>query len=440
MLVSQFIAQYVGAHPLQPPAERGRAAAAIAGALVRGELAQEDEDDAQVALAAALDDPSPIVRAALAQEISVAVNAPHHIVMALANDQPEVAAPVLNRSPRLSDSDLIDCVAVSPPASQVAIASRQRLSSAVAAAIAEVGAREAVLALLDNPLAPAPEFSLRRIVERFGEDGEVREALLTRDDLPATVRAQLVDAAAGALTRFVTDCGWLSPERASRAAREAREKALVRIAAQQQPAPPAQERGGRAGAQEDPLALARHLRAKGQLTAGLILRALLSGERNLLETALAELSGLPLARVAGLARNGGGAGFAAVFARAGMPASLLPAFRAALAAQADLDAQIGADPDAGPRLSRLLIERVLTSCERLDEAALAPVLALLRRLDAEAASEDARERLVGAPAGASQPVPARLSATLPDPLPAPLPARPMSVVELRNRFVKRAAA
>ena len=165
MLVSQFIAQYVGAHPLQPPAERGRAAAAIAGALVRGELAQEDEDDAQVALAAALDDPSPIVRAALAQEFSVAVNAPHHIVMALANDQPEVAAPVLNRSPRLSDSDLIDCVAVSTPASQVAITSRQRLSSAVAAAIAEVGAREAVLALLDNPLAPAPapEFSLRRL-------------------------------------------------------------------------------------------------------------------------------------------------------------------------------------------------------------------------------------------------------------------------------------
>lgn len=428
MLVSQFIAQYVGAHPLQPPAERGRAAAAIAGALVRGELAQEDEDDAQVALAAALDDPSPIMRAALAQELSVAVNAPHHIVMALANDQPEVAAPVLNRSPRLSDSDLIDCVAVSTPASQVAIASRQRLSSAVAAAIAEVGAREAVLALLDNPLAPAPapEFSLRRIVERFGEDGEIREALLTRDDLPPTVRAQLVDAAAGALTRFVTDCGWLSPERANRAAREAREKALVRIAAQAQAAPAEKAEG----AQEDPLALARHLRAKGQLTAGLILRALLSGDRSLLEAALAELSGLPLARVAGLARNGGGAGFAAVFARAGMPASLLPAFRAALAAHADLDAQFGADPDAGPRLSRLLIERVLTSCERLDEASLAPVLALLRRLDAEAARDDARERLGGAPVAPPEPEPA----------PAALPARPMSVVELRSRFVKRAAA
>jgi len=398
-------------------------AAAIAGALVRGELPLQEEDDAQVALAAALDDPSPIVRAALAQELSVACNAPHHVIVALANDQADVAAPVLNRSPRLTDSDLIDCVAICEPASQIAVATRLRLSSAVAAAIAEVGAREAVLAMLRNPAAPAPDFSLRRIVERFGEDGETREALLARGDLPPAVRAQMVDAAARALSRFVVDCGWLSDERARRAAREAREKAIVQIAFD------AGDMAAEGASPDGPAALAGYLRAQGQLTAGLVLRALLSGERSLLEAALAELSGLPRARVAGLARDGRGAGFAALFARAGMPAALLPAFRAALAAQADLAGELGADPDSGARLSRLMIERVLTSCERLDDAALAPVVALLRRFDAEAAREDARERLGAAPA---------LRASTP--APAPEKPRPMSVAELRSRFRKAMAA
>ena len=42
--------------------------------------------------------------------------------------------------------------------------------------------------------------------------------------------------------------------------------------------------------------LIRHLRASGQLTAGLVLRALLSGNVAMFEDVLAELSGLPLAK------------------------------------------------------------------------------------------------------------------------------------------------
>ena len=42
---------------------------------------------------------------------------------------------------------------------------------------------------------------------------------------------------------------------------------------------------------DDMQGLVRHLRATGQLTAGLILRALLSGNLELFDSALAELSG-----------------------------------------------------------------------------------------------------------------------------------------------------
>jgi uncharacterized protein (DUF2336 family) len=131
------------------------------------------------------------------------------------------------------------------------------------------------------------------------------------------------------------------------------------------------------------------LREQGQLTAGLVLRALLSGNSSLLIAALAELSGLPARRVAGYVGEFDGAGFGALFHRAGLPETLLPAYRAALGAQKEF----GDDPDSQARLSRTMIERVLTSCERADDSALAPVIALLRRFDAEAARDDAREGL-----------------------------------------------
>lgn len=377
MLVRQFIATFMAPGAQSPPARRAPAAAELAGALVRGELNSQDERDAEVILTALLDDPSPLVRGALALELSVAYNAPHHIVMALANDQAEVAAPILNRSPRLTDADLIDCAAIGDCASQIAIATRLRLSAAVAAALAEVGAREAVVALIGNDGADTPDFSLARIIERFGEDGETREALLARGDLPVNLRAKLVDAAARALTAFVVSRDWLSAERAERAAREARERATILLAADS-----AQNLDG-------PAALVRHLRQEGQLTAGLVLRALLSGNASLLIAALSELSGLPIARVAGYVGEFDGAGFTALFHRAGLPLTLLPAYRAALGAHREF----GDDPDSQARLSRTMIERVLTSCERADDLSLAPVIALLRRFDAEAARDDAREGL-----------------------------------------------
>ena len=73
-----------------------------------------------------------------------------------------------------------------------------------------------------------------------------------------------------------------------------------------------------------------HLRESGQLTAGLILRALLSGNVGLFEEALAELADVPLARVAGIVHDRRGAGFRALYDKAGLPASIFPAFREAL--------------------------------------------------------------------------------------------------------------
>jgi uncharacterized protein (DUF2336 family) len=134
--------------------------------------------------------------------------------------------------------------------------------------------------------------------------------------------------------------------------------------------------------------LIRHLRATGQLTAGLILRALLSGNVALFEEALAELADLPLPRVCGLVHDGSTAGVRALFDRAGLPASTFPAFKEAI--QAMREGGFVSEPGDAARLKRRMIERVLTACEDQDLGDLEPLLTLLRRFATEAAREEAR--------------------------------------------------
>lgn len=359
-------------------AERAEGAGSLARAYLYAELAPQDRREAEVALTSLLDDPAPSVRKALAEAFASAQDAPIAIVVALANDQSDVASPILSRSPLLGDGELIDCAAIGDAFAQAAIALRASVSPSVAAAIAEVAAREPLIALAVNPGADIPEFSMRRMVERFGSDGELREALLSRPGLPPSVRSDLVAATASALSQFVVGCAWLSSERADRVVREATDKAHVMIAADAE-----RSRDWRAAR-----ALVKHLRACGRLTPSLALRALLSGNSCLFDAALVELSGLPERKVLPLARDWRGNGFAALYKAACLPEKLLPAFRAALSAIGEFGASAH---DSGARLSRAMIERVLTACESADPVELGSLLALLRRFDAEAAREEARE-------------------------------------------------
>ena len=94
-----------------------------------------------------LDDRSPLVRRALADVLAASPSAPPAVVLALAADQPQIAAPVLALSPLFVDADLVDAVATGNEDVQIAIASRSGLQRPAAAALAEVGTAEACLVL-----------------------------------------------------------------------------------------------------------------------------------------------------------------------------------------------------------------------------------------------------------------------------------------------------
>ncbi len=369
MIVRQFISWIRTA----PAGERAEATRALARAWLISDLTEEDRTAAEGALLMLLDDASPLVRQAMAEVFARSTDAPAAIVQALSLDQPSVALPVLQHSPLLIDADLVDIVATGNCEMQCAVARRVNLPASVCAAIAEVGSAAAALELIENAYAELASFSWDRIVERHGHLAAIRESMLVLVDLPAATRVALVAKLSDTLAQFVVARNWLSADRAGRIAGEARDRSTVNIAAR--------SRG------EDMGGLVRHLRATGQLTAGLILRALLSGNLELFDSALAELSDLPQARVSALLHDRGGAGLQALLTRAGLPESTFAAFRVAF----EVSHEIGYVDSAGgeARLRRRMVERVLTHCET-DRHAAEPLLILLRRFATESAREEAR--------------------------------------------------
>ncbi|MFA6267105.1 MAG: DUF2336 domain-containing protein [Pseudolabrys sp.] len=370
MIVRQFLQWLRNA----APGERAEATSALARAYLHSDLSADDLAAAEGAMIMLLDDPSPLVRGAMAQVFASAQKAPPVVVHALAADQPDVAIPVLSRSPLLSDEDLVDLFATAQPDAQMAIAGRAMLSPPLAAAIAEVGSAQSCLALIENPDAQIAAFSIVRIVDRFGHLSAIRENLIGRHDLPMATRQALLAKLSKTLAGFVTARHWLGSEHAEGAAREACEKATVALAAETP--------------YEEIAELMRHLRQSGQLTAGMILRGLLSGNVVVFEEALAELTGMPIDRVSAYIHDKHISGFRAIYTKAGLPDAAYPAFREAIAALRD--GILVGEQGGVSRLKRRMVERVLDACAIERREDMASLLALLRRFAVEAAREEAR--------------------------------------------------
>jgi uncharacterized protein (DUF2336 family) len=373
LVVAQFIDWVEGA----PAGCKPQAMRALAAAY----LAASADHPARPAMAAAitllLDGARADVRLALAAAFAESPAAPRHIVAALAADQINVATVVLGRSPVFVDAELVDLVARAAAPIQMAIASRPTLSLAVSAAIAEVGSREVCLALLANTRAAVDATPLARIAERFGAEAEVRTALLDRPDLPAEVHQTLVKRVADALGAMVIAKAWVSEARATLVTREATDRATVFIA-------------GEAEATSLP-ALVEHLRASGQLTTALMLRAICAGNLDFFQAALAALARVPLARVVNLVTSHRIGALRALYAKAGLPRMAFEAFAAALDIWAEVAAE-HADSDRY-RSTSDVADAILRRYAGVtgDSAGGSELAAMLRRFAADQARDAAHE-------------------------------------------------
>jgi uncharacterized protein (DUF2336 family) len=345
------------------------------------DLSDDEALDVESILAILLEDPSPLVRRAIAEGLAHEAKAPRHIIIALAADQPEIAALVLQHAPHFSDAEMAEMAFTASVGSQLAMARRVPLAASVCAALTEAGPPCVLMELARNEKAQLSQAVMLRMLARAGDEGRLRDALMMRADTGPDVRLRLLDHVNGALSSFLKQTGWLAPERAERMLREARERAIVEISAQ------ADDMNspihGAAGAA---LSLVRHLRGQGQLTPALILRALLCGDRLMLAGALAELGERPMERVLAYLDHPAGHAFAALYEKAGLPEPMLPVFIALLEAMRHFPRAASAQPE------RALLKTALRACAALPEAQRVSVEAYLGRLEAESLRLKMRQR------------------------------------------------
>ena len=370
MIIRQFLALTLNA----PADRRAQGGAALARAYLYGDLDADALWEAKTALLSLLDDPAPSVRRALAEVCADSARSPRPIVVALSCDAFAVAEPILARSPVLTEADLVEAAALGDEDARAAIARRHHLTPAVSGALAEIADLPTLVALAGNPTARITGGRLLRMIERFGHEADLREALLARHDLPPEVRHAVAVALARSLSAFATERGWLGEARCERMNHEIAERSALDLSA-----------GAGAAATSR---LVSYLRASHQLNAGLILRAILSGRIEFAQTAFADLSGLDHASVARAMRDP--RAVADLHEKAGLPAPLLPAMHAVLAAWRDT-APTAAGGAKGAGLSRRMIEHAIAACEGWESPEIRSVVALLTRFEAEAARDEARE-------------------------------------------------
>jgi len=178
------------------------------------------------------------------------------------------------------------------------------------------------------------------VVDRFEVSEKVLAAVAYRNVLPLSVTERLISLVSDQVRDHLITKHAVSAEAALEIAVGAAERATVDIVDQ-------------AGRTADVKGLVTHLNSQKRLSASLLLRALAHGHMTFFEWGVAELAGVPHHRTWLMIHDAGPLGLRAIYERAGLPARLFPAFRAAV------DTFHAMEFDGGPRDQERFQERML---------------------------------------------------------------------------------
>jgi uncharacterized protein (DUF2336 family) len=325
--------------------DRAQAAHKICRCIEDAELSPEERAHAEGVINIMAQDAAVLVRRALAVALKNSPKLPREIANKLARDIETIALPVILNSPMLSDADLVEIVQSCPPSKQVAVASRETLSTTVTGAIASYAAPEAVWRALANDNAKFDETGLETTLDRFSGVSSITKAMVYRNELPLNITEKLVSLVAGEVFDHLVNAHELPPQIAIDLAMGARERVTIDIIEQ-------------ASRQSDIGRFVQQLNLNGRLNPSLLMRGLCLGHIEFVEHAMAELAGMPHQRMWLLIHDGGPMGLKAGFERAGLPPRLFPSFRAAI----DVYHSIERESVAPDRITfrKRMLERTLT--------------------------------------------------------------------------------
>ena len=325
--------------------ERAAAAMKLCHAIQSQPLTAEEQATAAEILRVMAGDAAELVRRAIAVTLQSSPLVPRDVAMRLARDVEAICVPMLGCSPAFTDDDLAKIVRLGGPVRQLAVARRPILSRTVTDAIAEHASERAVAAACANDNADFAEAALGQVIARFEASERVLQAVAYRKVLPLSVTEKLVSLVSDQVRDHLMAHHAVAAEVALTIATGAAERATVDLVDQ-------------AGHTADVKGFVARLNDENRLTASLLLRALAHGHMTFFEWGVAELSGVPHHRTWLMIHDAGTLGLRAIYERAGLPARLFLAFRAAVDTFHSLEFEGGARDLE--RFRQAMLQRFLT--------------------------------------------------------------------------------
>ncbi len=152
------------------------------------------------------------VRRSLSDKLAALPDSPLDLVRMLANDEIEVAYPILVSSTVLQDVDLIEVIRARTQEHQIAVAVRKDLNTKVSDALVETGDHRVIRKLLENQDARLSSATMAYLVEQSERVDSFQEPILQRQDLDPLLAKRMFMWVSAVLRQHILDKFELDPE------------------------------------------------------------------------------------------------------------------------------------------------------------------------------------------------------------------------------------
>lgn len=214
------------------------------------------------------------IRISLAEKLADDPDAPLDLILLLADDAIEVARPIILRSRKLTDEDILEFLRNADEARQTICAARPHIGEPVTNKLAASDAEPVLVALVRNATARIAAATFEVLVEKSRRIATLREPLAQRPDLPVPLATRMCAWASDALKAYIAESRSLDPVVATSAVDQAAQSVAT-------PQP--------ADAAESGRKLVDKLSRAGQLKPGFLVRVLQQGQTDLFDVGFAKL-------------------------------------------------------------------------------------------------------------------------------------------------------
>ncbi|MFB9355011.1 DUF2336 domain-containing protein [Sneathiella chinensis] len=216
------------------------------------------------------------IRAHFSRHIAKRTDIPQDLIIFLANDDFEIALPILRDCGLLEEPDLLEIIHTRSTQHQLAIAARSNISESVSRALSDTDKEEVCVELLNNHTANIPN----DILEKLGEKSETiiayQKPLLQRPFLPNHIAEKMYRWVSVALREYIANRFQVDP-RILEVDIDERRATIKSISTDMDPSEK----------------LVEKLHKAGELSAGFMLKSLRQGEIDLFELTFAKLIDMP---------------------------------------------------------------------------------------------------------------------------------------------------